>query len=91
MKNLKFKTSNLQLTIFSRRLLKMKGNISIVKKIFIIQLFTVFSITLSAEPYKPYPILFVHGINSGSLTCRLVLQSQKNALTFVNFIGKIHI
>jgi len=46
----------------------MRDNISIIKKIFIIQLFTVFMLTLSAELYKPYPILFVHGINSGSGT-----------------------
>jgi len=30
----------------------MRGNISIIKKIFIIQLFTVFMLTLSAEPYR---------------------------------------
>jgi len=47
----------------------MRGKTSI-KKIFVIQLFTVivFLINLSAEPYKPYPILFVHGVNSGSGT-----------------------
>lgn len=46
----------------------MRGNVIIVKNIFIIQLFTGFLLTLSAEPYKPYPILWVHGINSNSGT-----------------------
>jgi hypothetical protein len=46
----------------------MRGKVSIIKKIFIIQLFSVFLLTLSAKPYRVYPILFVHGINSGSGT-----------------------
>jgi len=46
----------------------MKGNINIIKKVFIIQLFTIFFINSSAEPYKPYPILLIHGINSNSGT-----------------------
>jgi hypothetical protein len=46
----------------------MRGDTSIIKKIFVLQLFTVFLLSLSAEPYRVYPILFVHGINSGSGT-----------------------
>jgi len=30
----------------------MRGNISVIKKLFVIQLFTVFLINLSAEPYN---------------------------------------
>jgi hypothetical protein len=44
----------------------MRGNISIIKKLFVILLSTVFLLTLSAEPYKPYPILFIHGIGATS-------------------------
>jgi len=46
----------------------MREKISIIKKLFILQLFTIFLLSLSAEPYRVYPILFVHGINSGSGT-----------------------
>jgi hypothetical protein len=46
----------------------MRGKVSIIKKIFIIHLFVAFLLTLYAKPYKPYPILFVHGVNSGSGT-----------------------
>jgi len=42
----------------------MREKVSIIKKLFFIQLFTVFFINLSAEPYKPYPILFIHGYES---------------------------
>jgi len=47
----------------------MRGKVSIIKKVFILQLFTVFMLTLSAEPYKPYPILFIHGIGATSEGC----------------------
>ena len=43
----------------------MRGNVNIIKKLFVIQFFTAALLTLSAEPYRVYPILFVHGINSG--------------------------
>jgi hypothetical protein len=44
----------------------MRGKVSIIKKLFIIQLFTVFFLASSAEPYKPYPVIFVHGLGSSS-------------------------
>jgi len=44
----------------------MRGNISIIEKLFVVQLFTVFLIALNAEPYKPYPIIFVHGMGSNA-------------------------
>jgi hypothetical protein len=44
----------------------MRDNISIIKKLFALQLFTFLSIALSAEPYKPYPVIFVHGLGSSS-------------------------
>jgi len=47
----------------------MRGKVSIIKKVFILQLFTVFMLTLSAEPYKPYPILFIHGVGAASEGC----------------------
>jgi len=41
-------------------------------------LFTVFLLTLSAEPYKPYPILLIHGIasNSGTWGAPTILRSD---------------
>lgn len=44
----------------------MRGKVIIIKKLFVIQLFTVSLLTLSAEPYKPYPVLFIHGVGATS-------------------------
>ena len=46
----------------------MNRNISIIKRVFFILLLFVLPLITNAEPYKPYPILFVHGIGSGSGT-----------------------
>jgi len=56
----------------------MRGKESIIKKLFVIQLFSVSLLTLSAEPYKPYPILLIHGIasNSGTWGAPTILSSD---------------
>jgi hypothetical protein len=47
----------------------MRDNIDIIKKLFVIQLFVAFLSTLYAKPYKPYPILFIHGVGATSQGC----------------------
>jgi len=44
----------------------MRENLSIIKKLFFILLFVVSMLNLSGEPYKPYPVIFVHGLGSSS-------------------------
>ncbi|MEO0293789.1 MAG: hypothetical protein ABIN61_06170, partial [candidate division WOR-3 bacterium] len=46
----------------------MSRAISMIKKSTIILIFLVFPIIAKAEPYKPYPILFVHGLGAHSGT-----------------------
>ena len=55
----------------------MREKVSIIT-ILIILLFVVFNLTLSAVPYKPYPILLVHGIgsNSGTWGAPTILRSD---------------
>ena len=53
--------------------------ISMIKRISIILIFLIFSIIVSnAEPYKPYPILLIHGIasNSGTWGAPTILRSD---------------
>jgi hypothetical protein len=65
----------------------MKDNISIIKKVFILQLFILLSLTLFAEPYKPYPILFVHGIAANSEIC-WGAGTYKEGNQWSDFMGK---
>ncbi|MEO0294371.1 MAG: hypothetical protein ABIN61_09195 [candidate division WOR-3 bacterium] len=46
----------------------MNRGIRMIKKSTIILIFLVFPIIAKAEPYKPYPILFVHGLGAHSGT-----------------------
>ncbi|MEO0294375.1 MAG: hypothetical protein ABIN61_09215 [candidate division WOR-3 bacterium] len=46
----------------------MNRGIRMIKKSTIILIFLVFPIVAKAEPYKPYPILFVHGLGASSGT-----------------------
>jgi sugar lactone lactonase YvrE len=46
----------------------MSRDISMIKRVSIILVFLVFSVFMKAEPYKPYPILWVHGYADHSST-----------------------
>ena len=46
----------------------MRDNIVIIRKLFVILLFVILKLTLSAEPYKPYPVIFAHGVGVSSAT-----------------------
>ncbi len=67
----------------------MRGNKKIIRKVFILQLFTVFVFTLSAEPYKPYPVIFVHGLGSSSKTWGAEAHIEADMYTDLIDAGKL--
>jgi len=49
-------------------------------KRYVIFLGIIFTLALFGEPYKPKPILFIHGINSGSGTWGAPTENRKDSI-----------
>jgi len=58
-----------------------------MKKYVLIIIFFALIVSLMAEPYKPYPILWIHGLGSSSLTWGAKVDTLSNGFKTDSIIG----